>query len=194
MPAYFSGSYVSRLLEAVGGVPVFVGVIGSVRALCEVPLLIYSRKLLKKIGYSTTIVIIGALLLIEQLSYIFCDHIWQVLAFQMLHGSINGLLLGSAVGYIFSLVPRELSATAQSIAASTCYIVSIIGNCFSGWVIDVYGLRMLYKISSVCLALAVLLFSASLIIGKLAGIKRYDPETDQISKAILARLSGEAAK
>jgi MFS family permease len=194
MPAYFSASYVANLLKAVGGVPVFVGVIGSVRALCEVPMLLYSRKLLKKIGYPATIIVIGVLLLIEQLSYIFCNRVWQVLAFQMLHGSINGLLLGSAVGYVFSLVPPELSATAQSIAASTCYVVSIIGNFVSGWVLDSYGIRMLYKVSAFCLGLAVLLFASSLLIGKLAKIKRYDPAMDETSKSILARLSGETAE
>ncbi len=109
----------------------------------------------------------------------------------MLHGSINGLLLGSAAGYIFSLVPRELSATAQSIAASTCYIVSVIGNFISGWIIDTCGIRMLYKISAGCMGLAIFLFVSSLLAGRIFHIKQYDPETDEVSKAILLRMRGQ---
>lgn len=187
VPGNFGMGYVSTLLGEVGGAPVFVGVIGSIRALCEVPPLLFSRKIMDKLGYVKTIFIISGLLLIEQSIYIFCNAMWQVVTFQMLHGVINGLLLGAAVNYIFSLVPRELSATAQTLCAAACSIFGILGNFVSGVIIDAFGLRMIYIICTIAIALAIVIFAGSLIIGKRLGLKRYDPETDLISRAILEK-------
>ena len=53
-----------------GTAPVFVGVLGSIRALCEVPLLFCSKKIIQKMGYKGTLFVIGTALAIEQASYI----------------------------------------------------------------------------------------------------------------------------
>ena len=188
IPGYFGLSYIPQLLESVGEQPVFVGVLGSIRALCEVPLLFFSRKIIQKLGYKGTLFVIGSALAVEQLSYIFCSEVWQITFFQMLHGSINGLLLGSAVGYIFSLVPPELSATAQTFCGASCSAVTIIGNLLSGWLIDSFGVRIIFVVSVSCMLLAILLFALSLWIGKLFKIAHYDAQNDLVSKQILSKL------
>ncbi len=175
VPNFFGLSYLSVLLEELGGAPVFTGVIGSVRALGEVPMLFLSKKILKKWGYVKTIFIVGSLLVLEQLCYVICSATWQVLALQLIHGLINGLIMGSAVGYIFSLVPRELSATAQTLSVSSCFIISVAGNLASGWVLDSLGIRMLYALCLFCAVLAIAIFALSLWIGKCARIKKIRP-------------------
>lgn len=195
IPGYFGLSYISQLLETMGEKPVFVGVLGSIRALCEVPLLFCSKKIIQKLGYKKTLFIIGTALAIEQVSYVFCNEIWQVTLFQMLHGSINGLLLGAAVGYIFSLVPPELSATAQTFCGASCSAVTIIGNLLSGWLIDSFGVRSIFVVSTSCTVLAIALFALSLLIGKLCKISHYDAANDPVSQEILHKLyasSGES--
>lgn len=192
VPGNFGMSYIATLLGELGGAPVFVGAISSIRALCEVPTLLFSRKIINKVGYVKTLFIIGALLFTEQLSYIVCNQVWQVVAFQMLHGSINGLLLGAAVNYIFSLVPRELSATAQTFCTAACSITAIAGNFLSGLVIDAFGVRMIYIICTICIGSAIALFALSLFIGKRLQIPKYDAETDEVSKNILRKLQGES--
>ena len=188
IPGYLGLSYISQLLRDLGEQPVFVGVLGSIRALCEVPLLFFSQKIIKKLGYKKTLFIIGSALCIEQVSYVVCNAMWQVIAFQILHGAVNGLLVGSAVGYIFSLVPPELSATAQTFCGASCSALTIIGNLLSGWIIDTWGVRAIFVITTVSMLLAIVLFAITLLIGKIKKIRYYDAKTDPVSQSILQKL------
>ena len=188
IPGYLGLSYISQLLRDLGEQPVFVGVLGSIRALCEVPLLFFSQKIIKKLGYKKTLFIIGSALCIEQVSYVVCNAMWQVIAFQILHGAVNGLLVGSAVGYIFSLVPPELSATAQTFCGASCSALTIIGNLLSGWIIDTWGVRAIFVITTVSMLLAIVLFAITLLIGKIKKIQYYDAKTDPVSQSILQKL------
>ncbi len=191
VPGYFGISYIQNLLRDLGTVPVFVGVIGSVRALCEVPSLLFSKKIIARLGYVKTIFIVLVILVLEQSVYIFCKEVWQVLLFQMVHGLTNGLVLGSAIAYIFSLVPYELSATAQTLSAAACSVISIIGNFLSGLILDVYGVRAIYVICASSALLALLLFALTLFLGRALKVKAYDREQDAVSAGILKKLRGE---
>ena len=191
IPGYFGLSYIPQLLSSMGTAPVFVGVLGSIRALCEVPLLFCSKKIIQKMGYKGTLFVIGTALAVEQASYIFSQQMWQIILFQMLHGCINGLLLGAAVGYIFSLVPPELSATAQTFCGASCSAVTILGNLISGALIDHFGVRAIFIVSASSAVLAIALFAGSLLLGRALHIAPYDAGKDPVSQRILAQLYAE---
>ena len=142
-------------------------------------------------GYKGTLFVIGTALAVEQASYIFSQQMWQIILFQMLHGCINGLLLGAAVGYIFSLVPPELSATAQTFCGASCSAVTILGNLISGALIDHFGVRAIFIVSASSAVLAIALFAGSLLLGRALRIAPYDAGRDPVSQRILAQLYAE---
>ena len=188
IPGYFSMSYISQLLQDFGTSPLFVGVLGSIRAVAEVPLLFLSQKIINKVGYKGTIIIISICLAIEEIAYVFCNQTYQVVIFQIMHGMVNGLMLGASGRYIFSLVPPELAATAQTFCGAVCSGITIVFNLFSGLLIDTFGIRVVFIIGASAMVLAILLFLSTLMIGKSMEIPPYDASKDETSKAILQKL------
>ena len=188
IPGYIGTSYIPQLLKDMGMNAVFVGVLGAIRALCEVPLLFLSTKIIKELGYVKTLFIIGTVLGIEQLSYILADHLIEVIIFQIVHGSINGLLLGAAAGYLFSLVPPELVSTSQTFCSASCSAISIVGSLISGPLIDTFGVRSIYVVTVSSMVIAIVMFALTLYIGKVRKIEHYDASKDEVSKEIMQKL------
>ena len=101
---------------------------------------------------------------------------------------VNGLMLGASGRYIFSLVPPELAATAQTFCGAVCSGITIVFNLFSGLLIDTFGIRVVFIIGASAMVLAILLFLSTLMIGKSMKIPPYDASKDETSKAILQKL------
>ncbi|MGI6664234.1 MAG: MFS transporter [Christensenellaceae bacterium] len=170
----FVQSYIPELLRQVGGSVALVGLVNGIRAFCEAPIMLISPWIVKKIGYEKSLMVTGLVYVVEQFIYLIAKTPSMVLVGQILRGSASGILFSSAVAYIFSLVPRSLSASAQTFAAGGANLLSMIANFLSGFLIDAFGLRSLFVVSASFQTLAVILFMITLYIGSKRKIPRYD--------------------
>lgn len=183
----FGQNYMSQLMEAVGGNAAFTGVLNFVRSFLEIPLLFLSPLLVRKLGYRTSLMISCAAFVAEQFFYIFAGGAVGVLLGQVIRGLSCGIMFSCAVAYIYSLVPRSLTATAQSICAGCNNIVSMLANLAGGFLIDALGIRSIFWVSAGIQLAAVVLFSASLLLGRLRGIKPYEAADDPVEQALSAQ-------
>lgn len=177
MPVNFGASFLPKLVEAVGAHSEEIGMVVAVKALMEVPMLFLSAKLAKRFSLIKIIFTVAALYMIEQFLYFFAQNVFQIILVQCLHGMAFGLYLSCTVSYIFSIVPRELNATGQTLCAAASGVSAMIGSSVSGWIIDLWGIRMLYVFGGVVQLVAVVFFLLSFPIGKMLGLQHPNPAT-----------------
>lgn len=90
----------------------------------------------------------------------------QMLLFASLHGVGSAFMISSGANFIYTLAPKHLKATAQTVSSSVGSIAGIIGNLFGGIVIDWLGIRSFYAIIGVWIISSVLLYAVSFLVGK----------------------------
>jgi MFS family permease len=87
------------------------------------------------------------------------------MAVQCMSGIAYGLFVSCQVQYVSAIAPRELQATAQTLAAALPAMTGIFGNALAGWMMSAIGLRQYYFISALMLLLASLTLVFSYPIG-----------------------------
>lgn len=188
----FGQNYMSQLMEEVGGNAAFTGVLNFVRSFLEIPLLFLSPLLVRRLGYRSSLMISCAAFVVEQFFYIYAGGAAGVMLGQVIRGLSCGIMFSCAVSYIYSLVPRSLTATAQSICAGCNNIVSMLANLAGGFLIDALGIRSIFWVSAGIQLAAVLLFAGSLLLARLRRIAPYEAAADPVEQALSAQTAPAA--
>ncbi|QEK13523.1 MFS transporter [Crassaminicella thermophila] len=140
-------AFLPRLVEAVGGSKVHLGISLSVMALSEVPLFLFLNRFIHKVKPIFVILFSTIFFILRQYLFSIASSPIHIIFIQGLQGLSFGVFLTGAVYYIYSLAPQELKATAQTFGSAVYMgIGGIIGNYGGGWVIDHYGLKNLYHL------------------------------------------------
>jgi len=160
-----SGTFLSYLVQDVGADVSLIGTINFLRALCEVPLLIFSNRLIKRFGQLRLLIFTGIVYMLGELGYSMITSIGQLIAIQCCCGVCYGIFVASYVQYTAVIAPEGLRNTTQTLAVALPSISGIIGNALGGWIIEAVGLRTFYLLSASALAASVLFLLVSVPIG-----------------------------
>lgn len=156
-----SGNFMPYLIEEIGADATLYGVVAGFKALFEVPVMLFGRKLIQRYKLSTLVGMVGVLYIAEQVSYQFVQTLPQIFVAQCIHGCGYGLYLSVAIQYAYTLAPRELSASAQSMVTTTMFTGSILSSLLGGWLIEVLSIRGLYRVTAMVLIVGLVLYAAS---------------------------------
>ncbi|MGE5140937.1 MAG: MFS transporter [Rudaea sp.] len=139
-------SFISVLLDRMGAGGLLIGICWTIAALTEVPVMLYSGALMRRIGSAR-------LLQAGFVFYALCwagyslirDPIWAP-ALQVLNGLGFGCFFTGGVTFLNERTPEGLSTTAQSIFNSICFGAAwIAGSLLGGFLFDRVSIEMFFR-------------------------------------------------
>lgn len=166
IPINASFSFLPFVIEGVGADPAMFSAISGLKSLMEIPIFLFSGRLLRRFKPTTLMVVAACLFTLETLLYPFCQNVVQIFVVQCVHGSLFALYLSCQIQHVHSLAPPELSATAQTLNGASSALSGIIGNLFGGYMIAATGIRTFYLLASGIQVVAVLFFLLTLYLNK----------------------------
>ncbi len=168
IPHKSSFTFLPSLIESVSGSKTDLAISYSIMALSEIPVFLFSRKLLTKFKPLNLVLTSIIFFILRQFFYSIASAPIHVILMQVIQGPSFALFLSGALYYVDSIAPDELKATAQTLFASMFLGFSgIIGSYGGGWTIDHLGLHSLYHINILISIVISILFIISLYIGRL---------------------------
>ncbi|MGI6664281.1 MAG: MFS transporter [Christensenellaceae bacterium] len=152
-------NFLSFLLEDVGSDAVNYGLVSGLRALFEIPILLYLATLRKRLSYYQMTVLSAITLILGVLSTgLFSNNLIHVLIFSILPGVATGINIGSAANYVYTLAPDHLKATAHTIFSAVSSVAGILGNLAGGKIIELVGAKTFYVFLGIFLAASLVLY------------------------------------
>ena len=146
-------SFVSVKIMAMGGSESLVGLSWTTTAILEIPLMLFSEPLLRKMGATKLLSVAFAGYALRILLYGLMPSPGWAPFVNFLHGiSFVPLILGT-VAYVNERAPEHLKATSQGLLASVMNFSNLIGVLVAGWLYDQIGpVRVFLVLAGVCLA------------------------------------------
>lgn len=136
------------------------GISVVITVIFEIPLFAVAPTLLQKLG-SPALAVIGSLgYTVRGFGYTMVPNASMVLLFEPLHGITFATFHTASVAYVAERSPRELEATAQSILLALRAFGSASGTVVGGYVMEVFGSRVLYRGAAILVLLATAMFAA----------------------------------
>lgn len=161
-----TASFMPYILENIGESGTFAGVVGGIRAACEIPVMLMGHKIIKRFKLPTILGAVGGIYVVCQFSFQFITTRYGVMLFQGLQGMGFGLYLSSAIQYAFTLAPENLRATAQSLVTTTMSCGSIVASLLGGWFIAAAGIRGMLLVTGIIQVVCLLAYIISFPIGR----------------------------
>lgn len=129
-------NFVSVIAKDMGATERLVGLISTVAAIAEIPLLQYSNRVLRKFGPVRLLVIAMIAYILRLFLYAFMPSASWVLWLSLLQGiSFCPFLIGS-VAFIYEMAPDHLKSTSQGILGTITQLGSLSAALFGGWLYD----------------------------------------------------------
>lgn len=157
-----SNDFFALYLDAVGAKEGLVGLAWAIAALSEVPVVLFSGILLKKLGSRKLLALGCSVYALRWFLYSQVSSPGLILVIQLMHGLSYGSYLVAGVVYTSEQAPEGLGATAQGLYfGTTMGVAAIAGALMGGWVYDLLGVANLFAFCSMAaaFALVLLLFS-----------------------------------
>jgi PPP family 3-phenylpropionic acid transporter len=154
-------SYLGLYIVDLGGAESLIGWAWFVGVSAEALVFATSPLWFRKFNPLSFIVIAGFIYSIRWVLMGMITSPWMVLPLQLTHGISFGMFYIAAFQYVNKLIPEHLQATGHVLFITTFFGLSgIFGSLFGGWMIDGFGLKMLYF----CLGASALIGVAGLMI------------------------------
>ena len=138
-----------------------LGIFMAVAACCEMPTLVFSRRVIDRFGLVKPMAFCLLAQVLESLLYSLGHSVGFIVAGQIIKGLAAGLFMACQIQYIFQIAPKGLEGTTQTVVASVNSVVSIIAMSLSGFLLETVGARSFYLLigSIELLAIAFLLLA-----------------------------------
>jgi PPP family 3-phenylpropionic acid transporter len=147
-------------LDDVGASRTIMGLTLMVARISEIPIFLYSRKLLERWDAQFLLALSMIFTVIRALAYVNMTAPWQVLFISLLHGPTFALMWTSGVAYANKIAPPGLGTTAQGVFGGTVMgLGSALGAFSGGFLYDAYGAVVAFKWAGVASLLALILFT-----------------------------------
>ena len=142
-------SFFSLYLDQIGATEGEIGFSWALAALSELPVMIFSAAILRRIGAEGLLVIAFLIFILRWLLYSVIDvPLWALLV-QLLHGLSFAAFLVGGVTFVSERTPQGFSATAQAIYSTVAFgLASISGSMIGGYLYDTVGMQDLFRIFS----------------------------------------------
>jgi PPP family 3-phenylpropionic acid transporter len=142
-------SFFSLYLDQIGATEGEIGFSWALAALSELPVMIFSAAILRRIGAEGLLVMAFLVFILRWLLYSTIDVPTWALLVQLLHGLSFAAFLVGGVTFVSDRTPPGLSATAQAIYGTVAFgLASIAGSMIGGYLFDTVGMQDLFRIFS----------------------------------------------
>ncbi|MHC4887152.1 MAG: MFS transporter, partial [Planctomycetota bacterium] len=125
----------------------YLGLVWGIGPLCEVPIILYSRKILNRIGVNAlfTLGLIGVAVRLFGISL--ATSMWHIIPLQLLHALTFGAYHVGSVTFLSRIVPSHMNSSAQTVlAAFSAGLAGIAGGALGGYLADHFGYSELYTV------------------------------------------------
>ena len=156
--------YLPNFIKEVGGSPGLLGYILFFNAISEAPIFFYGKEMIKKFK-PISLLVISSIFYTLRLIIVFNA---VSPSFFIIYGALQslsfGVLLMTARFYINVIARARLKTTAQSILTMSSFGVGgIVASLSGGYIMDVFGMTVLYRVSMTFSILANLLLVGLLL-------------------------------
>ena len=152
-------SFLSIYLDGIGAVEGYIGLAFAIAAISEVPVMLYSGRIMRRIGSSGLLKVSFFTFALRWILLSFIDvPVWALLV-QVLHGISYAAFIVGGVTYINERTPEGLSTTAQAIFNVVIFgLGAIVGALLGGYLFDTVGMMTLFRILTLVALLGLLVF------------------------------------
>jgi PPP family 3-phenylpropionic acid transporter len=144
------------LMDSLGGTKSQFGLSIFMMSICEVPVYLAGKHLLRKIQPVKIIFFATAFFTCTLLMYSLASEPVHIIIIQSLRGIAQALFMLGFLYYLDQLAPNELKATYMTVAVSVNTGLSgMVGNLLGGWIIELLGIQKMLFIGAVmCFAIS----------------------------------------
>lgn len=154
-----SMSFVSITMKSMGGSESLIGIAWSIGAIVELPIMLYSDRLLRRFGAPRLMMLGFAMYAMRMVLYAIMPHPAWVLGINLLNAvSFVPFWIG-AVSYANKLAPDHIKATGQGMLAALSGLSNMVGGVLGGVLFDQIGPSGLFLVMAGSCLLALLIFS-----------------------------------
>ncbi len=159
--------FISYLMEARNVSLDNFGVVCAIRALTEVPILLFINKLRNR--FKLKYILLSGICVLACESFLtafFSYSLISVTLITSLIGIGNGIIIGTTSHYLYKLAPEELKATAHTFYGAATAGASFIGYLVGGFVFKYLGATKFYLFLFTMYMVAIIFFSLSIALYK----------------------------
>ncbi len=152
-------NFFSLYMDGIGAGESIIGVAWAAAAVSEIPVMMYSGRIMRRIGVTGLLKIAFAVYALRWLLLSFIrDPAWA-LGVQLLHGLSFAAYLTAGVTYLNEHTPEGLGATAQAVFNVVSFgLAAFIGSLTGGYLYDHGGMILFFRIFSMVAAAGLCLF------------------------------------
>lgn len=152
-------SFLSIYLDGIGAVEGYIGLAFAIAAISEVPVMIYSGKIMRRIGSNGLLKVAFFTFALRWILLSFIDVPVWALFVQVLHGISYAAFIVGGVTYINERTPQGLSTTAQAIFNTVVFgLGAIVGALIGGYLFDTVGMIILFRFLTLIAMTGLLVF------------------------------------
>lgn len=158
IPSSSSSIYLPYLLDDIGANISLLGVFNTIRALCGIPMMYFSGRLVRRFGARRVLTVSVLIMGLGELAFALSHSSAMVLLIALVVGMDSGLMTVSQVLYAEELAPPELRSTVQMLNSTTLALAAIISSALGATLVGTQGVRVYYRVSCLIVVVAVSLF------------------------------------
>jgi MFS transporter, PPP family, 3-phenylpropionic acid transporter len=156
----------------IGGGYHHVGYAYLFQALAEVPFLFYGKRLIQRFGARRLIVFTMIVTSFRLITYAYVSDPWIAIMIGTTHGISMGLFILAFIAYVHKFIAPEFRATGQSFIYAFYFGGGLaIGNIFTGYLSQAYGMQTTMLIQGILTMILVMI--ALLIMGIMKKISKW---------------------
>ena len=160
-------SFITYFMAAKGINTENLGIVLAVRAMMEIPFLIFMGKLRARFKLKYLMMVAAGFIGLECFCLgMFANSFTSVVLLCSMFGLGNGILIGTTSNYLYKLAPDELKATAHSIFGACTALSGFIGNMVGGYAMELLGAENFYLTLSGIICVGLVFFILSFIFGR----------------------------
>ena len=163
-----SNNFIGIFMQSLGGNETYIGALWGFSALFEIPTMIFSPRIVRRIGDTNTIMLSYVLIGMGFFGYSLSHTPFLLVVFACMRGLGFGLMFVNIVTIIDRRAPAHLSTTFQGIIASLSWgLAPLLASPMSGFIFDQWGAVPLFVLcGSFCLAAVLLMIPTYFYWGK----------------------------
>lgn len=167
-PMNAASSFFPNLLLEVGGTNATLGFAGSVNAIVEIPFFLFTQRLGRRMGHKGLMFIGCVFVCMRMFGFVYAQTIPGLMLAYFCLAPYTTFFAPGMIYYIHSIAPPNTQVVAQTIVqAFAIGAAGMIGNYLAGYIIDSYGIRVMYRYGTIiCVAGVVFFFLSSWLIKK----------------------------
>lgn len=140
---FATNNYMLQIAENVGGSAATMGTALSIAAMCEIPSMMFSEQIMKKIKYNYLLVLSGLFFCVKAFVYIVAVNIPMLYVSQVLQMVSYAFFIPASVYYVNENMNDNDKVKGQAIMTGTTTLGGVIGSLIGGIIIDYLGVKTL---------------------------------------------------